>query len=50
MAWVIFGGYFLYTEHAPWWIQAAFLFFALVEFAQGEEDRTHATMDREAGK
>ena len=24
MAWPIFGGFFLYTEHAPVWLQLAF--------------------------
>jgi hypothetical protein len=24
MAWPIFGGFFLYTEHAPTWLQVAF--------------------------
>lgn len=31
MAWVLFGGYFLHTEHAPWWFQAAFVACALFE-------------------
>jgi hypothetical protein len=33
MAWAIFGGYFLYGEHAPMWLQIAFYVAVAVEFA-----------------
>lgn len=39
MSFWIFGGFFLYTEHAPWWVTVAFSVACGWELAQAEREK-----------
>lgn len=49
MAWLVFGLFFIHSDHAPWWVYAAFIVGYLIDLhkeneAEGREAYRHGEM------